>query len=64
MVDVSYRCPAWREGTDGLFSQLKDIMLSIHQAFISGLNKDLDQWVFHPLIFNLINEYFTPYFKI
>ena len=28
----------------------------------SGLDKDLDQWVFHPLLF-LFNEYFTPYLK-
>ena len=23
-------------------------------AFYSGLDKDLDQWVFHPLLFNLV----------
>ena len=34
VADVSYRCPAWSEGTDGLFSQLKYIMLSIHQAIV------------------------------
>ena len=29
---------------------------------VSGLDKDLNQWVFHPLLF-LFNEYFTPYLK-
>ena len=24
-------------------------------AFYSGLDKDLDQWVFHPLLFNLMS---------
>ena len=29
----------------------------------SGRDKDLDQWVFHPLLFNLMSIYFTPYLK-
>ena len=27
----------------------------------SGLDKDLDQWVFYPLLFNLMS--YTPYLK-
>ena len=40
-------------------SCLKIEILSVHvfKIIYSGLDKDLDQWVFDP------NEYFTPYLK-
>ena len=34
----------------------KDIDVQVHRKHsISGLDKDLDQWVFHPLLFNLMS---------
>ena len=31
-------------------------MLIIFKDKVSGLDKDLDQWVFHPLLFNLMSN--------
>ena len=30
-------------------------MFSVSGSMLSGLDKDLDQWVFHPLLFNLMS---------